>query len=112
MKPSLVILALLPLCLAAKRDVYGPPLATECNTTASVSLVIVIRATAEVQRMYAAHSTDHAEVRAFTTTGPDGRTVLVLPPLRGQDDAETMRVWGHELAHSVCGSFHGIGAAF
>lgn len=108
-----LLLALLPFTLAAKRDVYGAPLATECNVTAEMHLVVVVRPPAEVQRLYTSNAHgDATAVLAFFSTGPDGRQVVVLPPLRGQDDAETMRVWGHELAHLVCGRFHGDGAAY
>lgn len=110
---GLAIALIWPLLVSAKGDAYGPPLASECNTSAQLSLVAVIRDPSEVQRLYVANSGDTGhKVLAFYSTGPDGRQVLVLPPLRGQNDEETMRQWGHELAHILCGRFHGDEAAY
>lgn len=87
------------------------PLEADCASTTEASIVIVIREPEEVQHLWEA-SGGTIKVLAFTTTGPDGRKVLVLPPLQGQDDRETMRLWGHELAHVACGYFHGQHAAY
>lgn len=108
----LALIALWPLLAGARGDAYGPPLASECNVSAQLSLVVAIRDPQEVQRLYVVNSGDTRKVVAFYSTGPDGRQVMVLPPLRGQGDDETMRAWGHELAHILCGRFHGNEAAY
>jgi hypothetical protein len=108
MRPLLIACALL--LLTGSHAGYGPPLRAECVDTGEVgAFMVMVRDPREIARMHAQMpDRDHgAVVRAFTGITKDGKYTLVLPALRGQKDAERLEAWGHELAHIVCGKFHG-----
>lgn len=91
----------------------GAPLRSECVDTGEVSsFTVMIREPGRIQEMFA-HTPrsdraviDASHVGAFTGLNPAGQMTMVLPPLRGQADHERMALWGHELAHVICGPFH------
>ena len=108
---GLIVIAALALTGCAATPDQGAPLRSECIDTGEVaSFTVMIRDPRRIQEMFA-HTPRDATTRpdfvsAFTGTNARGQMTLVLPPLRGQRDHERLTVWGHELAHIVCGSFH------
>lgn len=105
---SIVIIA--ALLLTGSHAGYGPPLLSECIETGEVSFLVMVRDAREVRSLYdRMPNRDHGKsARAFTGITKDGRFTLVLPALRGQKDEQHLESWGHELAHIVCGKFHGV----
>jgi hypothetical protein len=90
----------------------GPPLKTPC---APRRLVLRIQLEPSVEAVdHARRAIKGAPVaasrallyRGFEYELSDGSAVVVLPELRGQGDAEYLRIWGHELAHVACGPWH------
>lgn len=98
------------LFLTATHGGYGPPLRSECINTGEVAtFIVMVREPREIQRLYdQMPDRDHgATAKAFTGVTKDGKYTLIIPALRGQEDEEHLQSWGHELAHIVCGHFHG-----
>lgn len=90
---------------------HGPPLLSECIDTGEIaSFTVMVRDPRRIQEMFAQTpqewTVNSKSVNAFIGTNASGQMTLILPPLRGQRDHERLAVWGHELAHVVCGHFH------
>lgn len=105
-----IVLALISALALVAATPVGAPLRTECKKGTTVTLEVHILPSEEIVNVYrAAGGTadlHHNELNGFLGTSESGNLALVVPPLRGQNDKETLAVWGHELAHVLCGDFH------
>lgn len=113
MSARLIVVAAAVVLAGFTHRVHGPELATDCVSTGEVpAFTLMIRSPDEIQALWAraghdARSNVDGRIGGFIGLNASGQTTLVLPPLRGQTDRERLAVWGHELAHIVCGHFHG-----
>lgn len=109
---KLIALSALILAGCAGTPKTGKSLLTECVNTGEVApFTIMIRSPDVIQDIFnrtprSSRTSVVDQTGAFTGVNADGQITLVLPPLRGQYDRERMALWGHELAHIICGSFH------
>lgn len=108
----LIISALFALAGCAGTPKIGAPLRTECIDTGEIApFTIMVRDPDVIQDIFnrtprSSRTSAIDQTGAFAGVNADGQITLVLPPLRGQYDHERMALWGHELAHIICGSFH------
>lgn len=88
-------------------DPYGPPLQANCETKTITLTVTVYPNAYEIQEARNAIEPGAPLVDAFATYHPreDRHELHVLSP-RGRHDDEWFYLWGHELAHSICGDWH------
>lgn len=112
MRSALILAAVL--VAGCSTTPVGPPLTTQCVDTAEVSsFTVMIRHPHEIQAMFdqtprsvRTSATDPSHINGFTGLNASGQMTMALPTLRGQRDRERLVVWGHELAHVLCGPFH------
>jgi tryptophan synthase alpha subunit len=90
---------------------YGAALKKGCPSDKTVVMVIRLRDREYIKDAYTEIGGIvplNKELHAFwfETSELPGVAQIYLPPPRGQEDEETMRTWGHEMMHAVCGDWH------
>lgn len=99
------------LVLVASCDTAGPPLLTECEP-GTITLEVRIMSLEDINETFPGERAPGDQMRGYTIlpADPARPPTIVVAPIRGQGDRETMYRWGHELAHAVCGLWHEEGA--
>jgi hypothetical protein len=102
-----LILAL-PL-IACSGDAYGPPLVSKCEAKTITLTVVIHPDTLAVTRARRKLDPNSVPVEGFAGRGvggdPDHHVLHVTAP-RGRFDDHRFYIWGHELGHAFCGSWH------
>lgn len=95
-----VVLALLASCERSYE-----PLASDCVPGRYTVDFVILDGPELDARFREATGSEAGQLEGFTILG-EMPAVYVLP-LRGGNDSRRLQTWGHELAHVVCGLWHG-----
>ena len=91
-------------------DPAGPPLDSTCETKTITLTVQVYPSKVALNDAKQRFEPGSPEVDGFATMyiGTDRHTLHVLSP-RGRYDDQGFYLWGHELGHAICGTWHPVG---
>lgn len=107
-KKNLFLMLLLGLLFGGcSESPYGPPLESTCETKTITLTVQVYPSHAALNAARQRLDPGGPLVDGFATmyVGTDKHTLHVLSP-RGRYDDQGFYLWGHELAHAICGPWH------
>lgn len=110
-KKNFFLMLLMGLLFSGCSDPLGPPLEATCETKTITLTVRVYPSNAALNAARQRLDPGGPEVDGFATmyVGTDNHTLHVLSP-RGRFDDQGFYLWGHELAHAICGAWHPEGA--